>query len=48
MWWEAYMSYIHDLDLDLDLDQLQAYKATLLKLRENVLERIQQLQHPDV
>ena len=46
MWWEVDMSYTHDLDLD--LDQLQAYKATLLKFRENVLERIQQLQHSDV
>ena len=42
LWWEA------DLSRIADLDQLQAYKESLLKLRENVLERIQQLQHPEM
>ncbi|KAL6328254.1 hypothetical protein AAG906_034397 [Vitis piasezkii] len=34
-----------DLSCIADLDQLQACKESLLKLRENVWERIQQLQH---
>ena len=42
LWWEA------DLSRIADLDQLQACKESLLKLRENVLERIQQLQHPEM
>ena len=42
MWWEA------DLNRIADLDQLQAYKESLLKLKENVLERIRQSQNPEM